>query len=65
MPETLRMTEIEAYARLLKAGIDAPNPALVARLVAAAAVMQPGLARQPRDLLPGLEPAAAFSVPQR
>lgn len=62
MTETLRMTELEAYAKLLKAGIDAPNPALVARLVAAAAKMQAGIARQPQDLPTGLEPAAAFAV---
>lgn len=52
------MTGLEAYARLLTAGIDAPNPAPVARLVAAAAVMRAGFARQPQD-----QPAAAFPVP--
>jgi hypothetical protein len=59
------MTEAEAIAKLLRAGIEAPDPALVGRLVSAAARMEAGLARQPRDLPPGCEPAAAFSVPLR
>ena len=59
MPE---MTEAEAQAMLLRAGIDPPDPTLIARLVAAADRMRAGLARQPQDLPTGLEPAAAFSV---
>ena len=59
MPE---MTEAEAQAMLLRAGIDLPDPALIARLVAAAGRMRAGIARQPLDLPTGLEPAAAFSV---
>lgn len=57
------MTELEALTKLVRAGIDSPDVALVARLIAAAAQMQAGLARQPRDLPTGLEPAASFSVP--
>lgn len=57
------MTEAEALHCLLKAGIETPDPALVARLVAAATRMRAGLEHQPRDLPTGLEPAAAFSVP--
>ncbi|MDB5374256.1 MAG: hypothetical protein JWP04_2898 [Belnapia sp.] len=57
------MTEAEAWSCLLKAGIETPDPALVTRLIAAATRMRAGLAQQPRDLPPGLEPAAAFSVP--
>ena len=59
MPE---MTEAEAQAMLLRAGIDLPDPALITRLVAAAGRMRAGLARQPQDLPPGVEPAAAFAV---
>jgi hypothetical protein len=59
MPE---MTEAEAQAMLLRAGIDMPDPTLVARLVAAAGRMRAGIARQPPDLPTGLEPSAAFSV---
>ena len=57
------MTEAEALAKLVRAGIDSPDVTLVARLIAAAAQMQAGLARQPQDLPTGLEPAASFSVP--
>jgi hypothetical protein len=59
------MTEAEAIAKLLRAGIEAPDPTLVGRLVAAATRMQAGLERQPKDLPPGCEPAAAFAVPLR
>lgn len=59
MPE---MTEAEAQAMLLRAGIDLPDPALIARLVTAAGRMRDGIARQPRDLPAGLEPASAFAV---
>ena len=59
MPE---MTEAEAQAMLLRAGIDLPDPALIARLVAAASRMRAGIARQPSDLPTGLEPSSAFSV---
>jgi hypothetical protein len=58
------MTEAEAQATLLRAGIETPDPGLVARLVAAADRMRAGIARQPRDLPAGLEPAAAFAVPR-
>jgi hypothetical protein len=57
------MTESDAIATLTRAGI-APDPALVARLIAAAQRMASGIARQPRDLPSGLEPAAAFAVPR-
>ena len=59
MPE---MTEAEAQAMLLRAGIEMPDPALIARLVAAAGRMRAGIARQPQDLPTGLEPASAFVV---
>ncbi|WP_149535379.1 hypothetical protein [Siccirubricoccus phaeus] len=59
------MTEAEAIGHLLRAGIEMPDPALVARLVAASGPMRGSLARQPRDLPAGLEPAAAFAVPAR
>ena len=58
------MTEPEAISTLLRAGIDVPAPAMVARLVTAAERMAAALARQPRNLPAGLEPAAAFSVPR-
>ena len=58
------MTEAEAIATLLRAGIEAPDPALIARLATAAERMRAGIARQPRDLPTGLEPAAAFAVPR-
>jgi hypothetical protein len=58
------MTDPEAIATLLKAGIETPDITLVARLVAAAERMQTGIARQPRDLPAGLEPAASFAVPR-
>ncbi|MBL6081336.1 hypothetical protein JMJ56_25400 [Belnapia sp. T18] len=57
------MTELEAYTKLVRAGIASPDATLVARLIAAAAQMQAGLARQPQGLPTGLEPAASFSVP--
>lgn len=59
----IEMTEAEAQAMLLRAGIETPDPALIARLVAAATRMRAGIARHPRDLPTGLEPASAFAVP--
>ena len=58
------MPEAEALSLLLRHGITATDPALVARLVAAATRMRAGLARLPADLPAGLEPAAAFEVPR-
>jgi hypothetical protein len=54
--------DAEALALLLRAGIETLDAPLVARMVAAAEQMRAGLARQPRDLPPGLEPASAFAV---
>jgi hypothetical protein len=59
MPST---KDAEALALLLRAGIETADNALVARMVTAAEAMRAGLARQPRDLPAGLEPAAAFAV---
>jgi hypothetical protein len=58
------MTDPEAIATLLKAGIETPDVSLVARLVAAAERMRAGIARQPQNLPAGLEPAASFAVPR-
>ena len=54
--------DAEALALLLRAGVETIDAPLVARMVAAAEKMRAGLSRQPQDLPPGLEPAAAFSV---
>lgn len=58
------VTEAEALALLRHAGIEAPDPALVTCMAVAGQRMRDGLARQPRDLAPGIEPAAAFAVPR-
>lgn len=58
------VTEAEAAALLRHAGIEAPDAALIPRMAAAARRMRDGLTRQPRDLPPGLDPAATFAVPR-
>lgn len=55
------MADGEARALLLRAGIEAPDPALVARMAIAAAKTRAGVDRQPRDLPAGLEPAIVFA----